>query len=90
MSAEKPLSESLEDYLETILGIVEEKQAAKAKDVSARLGVNASSVTGALHALRERGLINHAPYDIVTLIRKSPTRRPARWSTRCRRRCSTN
>jgi DtxR family Mn-dependent transcriptional regulator len=29
--------------------------------------VNRSSVTGALHALAERQLINYAPYDIATL-----------------------
>ena len=61
------LSDSLEDYLEAIHHIVERKKAARAKDIAARLGVNGSSVTGALHSLSEKGLVNHAPYDIVTL-----------------------
>ena len=61
------LSESLEDYLEAIYHIVSAKQAARASDISARLGVNRSSVTGALRALAERELVNYAPYDIVTL-----------------------
>jgi DtxR family Mn-dependent transcriptional regulator len=61
------LSESLEDYLEAIFHIVSAKQAARASDISDRLGVKRSSVTGALHALAERGLVNYAPYDIVTL-----------------------
>ena len=61
------LSASLEDYLEAIFHIVARKQAARAKDIAERVGVNRSSVTGALHALSDRGLVNYAPYDVVTL-----------------------
>ena len=61
------LSESLEDYLEAIYHIVSQKQAARATDISRRMKVNRSSVTGALRSLSDKGLINYAPYDIVTL-----------------------
>lgn len=61
------LSASLEDYLEAIFHIVAEKHAAKAKDIAKRLNVNNSSVTGALRALSEKGLVNYAPYDVITL-----------------------
>ncbi len=61
------VSASLEDYLEAILHIVDAKQAARAKDIVDRLGVHNSSVTQALRALSEKGLVNYAPYDIVTL-----------------------
>jgi DtxR family Mn-dependent transcriptional regulator len=61
------LSESLEDYLEAIYHIVSQKQAARASDISRRMKVNRSSVTGALRSLADKGLINYAPYDIVTL-----------------------
>jgi len=61
------LSESLEDYLEAIYHVVLAKQAARATDIRDRMGVNRSSVTGALRALAERGLVNYAPYDLVTL-----------------------
>jgi len=61
------LSASLEDYLKAIFRIVAVKQAARAKDVSARLNVGNSSVTGALRTLADRGLINYAPYDLITL-----------------------
>jgi len=64
------LSASLEDYLEAIYSIVRSKKAARAKDISERLGVNSSSVTGALHSLSEKGLINYTPYDIITLTPK--------------------
>ena len=61
------LSASLEDYLEAICHIVQQKQAAKARDISRRLDVNSSSVTGALQSLAAKGLVNYAPYDIITL-----------------------
>jgi DtxR family Mn-dependent transcriptional regulator len=65
--AEATLSASLEDYLEAIFHIVREKSAARPKDISRRLDVGNSSVTGALKALAARRLVNYAPYDIVTL-----------------------
>jgi DtxR family Mn-dependent transcriptional regulator len=47
--------------------VVQAKQAARAKDIADRLQVNSSSVTGALHGLKERGLVNYEPYDLITL-----------------------
>ena len=67
MAYTEGLSASLEDYLEAIFHIVAEKQAARAKDIAKRLGVNNSSVTGALRSLAEKGYINYAPYDVITL-----------------------
>jgi DtxR family Mn-dependent transcriptional regulator len=61
------LSASLEDYLEAIYMIARHKRVARAKDIAGRLGVNRSSVTGALHSLAERELVNYAPYDLITL-----------------------
>ena len=61
------LSASLEDYLEAIFHIVARKQAARAKDIAERVGVNRSSVTGALRVLSDKGLVNYAPYDVITL-----------------------
>jgi DtxR family Mn-dependent transcriptional regulator len=64
------LSASMEDYLETILMLIREHAVARSKDIAARLKVNRSSVTGALHALRERGLVNYEPYGFVTLTKE--------------------
>jgi DtxR family Mn-dependent transcriptional regulator len=64
------LSASLEDYLEAIYHLISEKQAARVKDISKKLEVNYSSVTGALKALATRKLINYAPYSLVTLTSK--------------------
>lgn len=67
MTSGERLSASLEDYLEAIFHIVQKKQAAKAKDIALHLNVSSSSVTGALQSLAKRGLINYAPYDLITL-----------------------
>ena len=64
---EHHLSASLEDYLEAIFHIVAQKHVARAKDIAKRLGVNHSSVTVALRSLANKGLINYAPYEVVTL-----------------------
>ncbi|MEI8352010.1 MAG: metal-dependent transcriptional regulator [bacterium] len=61
------LSESLENYLETILLLAREHSVARARDISQRLGVSRSSVTGALQALGGLGLVNYEPYGLITL-----------------------
>ena len=61
------LSESLEDYLEAILGIEQQRQTVRPKEIAQRLSVSAPSVTAALRRLAGRGLVNYAPYDPVTL-----------------------
>jgi DtxR family Mn-dependent transcriptional regulator len=67
MPKSKRLSANMEDYLETIYHIVSEKKAARAKDIAVRMAVNSASVTGALRLLAEKGHINYAPYDVITL-----------------------
>jgi DtxR family Mn-dependent transcriptional regulator len=61
------LSASLEDYLEMIFFLSREDGKARPKDIAERMKVRAASVTGALKALAEKGLINYAPYASVTL-----------------------
>lgn len=61
------LSASLEDYLETIFFLSREDGKARPKDIAARMKVRAASVTGALKALAEKGLVNYAPYASATL-----------------------
>jgi DtxR family transcriptional regulator, Mn-dependent transcriptional regulator len=67
MAAREALSSNMEDYLEAIFHISAEKKAARAKDIAERLNVNKSSVTGALRTLSEKGYVNYAPYDIISL-----------------------
>ncbi|MCI5132482.1 MAG: metal-dependent transcriptional regulator, partial [Candidatus Electrothrix sp. EH2] len=52
MPLENKLTASQEDYLEAIYNIVDDKMAARAKDIAEYLAVRASSVTGALRTLR--------------------------------------
>jgi len=63
----KTLSASLENYLEAIFLLTRERTVARSKDISERMKVNRSSVTGALQALRERGLVNYERYGFATL-----------------------
>nr|MBN2277281.1 metal-dependent transcriptional regulator [candidate division Zixibacteria bacterium] len=67
MMTPRLLSSSLEDYIETIYHLIDEKQSARVKDISRRLKVNYPSVTGALKALNKRNLVNYTPYEHVTL-----------------------
>ena len=67
MTATKPISASMEDYLEAIYQIVQENKVARSRDISKQLGVTNASVTGALRTLSERSLINYAPYELITL-----------------------
>lgn len=64
------LSESLEDYLETILFLETANKVARVKDIANKMGVLQGSVTGALKTLAEKGMINYEPYSFITLTRK--------------------
>ena len=67
MTNKLQLSESLEDYLETILELQETKTVARSKDIAEKLDIKRGSVTGMLKKLAENGLINYEPYGYVTL-----------------------
>ena len=61
------LGESLEDYIEIILALEQEAGTARVRDIAERFGVSQPSVTGALRALKAKGLVRHEPYAHVTL-----------------------
>jgi DtxR family transcriptional regulator, Mn-dependent transcriptional regulator len=61
------LTEVNENYLETILELQKEHTVARSKDIADHLGVNRGSVTAALKALRDKGLIHYEPYSFITL-----------------------
>jgi DtxR family Mn-dependent transcriptional regulator len=64
------LSASLEDYIEAIFHIVDEKKVARGKEIAKRLKVSRASVTEALRSLSKKGLINYEPYEVITLTAK--------------------
>lgn len=67
------LSQSQEDYLETIYLEVTKNGYAKVTDIANILEVKKASVTGALSVLCEKGLINYAPYSPITLTKSGET-----------------
>ncbi len=66
-TARRELSSSLEDYLEAVRDLVRVGRVARVRDIAARLRVGMPSVSVALKALGEKGLVNYDPYQVVTL-----------------------
>ncbi len=61
------LSSNMEDYIEAIYLIISRKGAVLARDIAEHLNVSRPSVTGALQTLVREKLVNHEPYDVITL-----------------------
>ena len=61
---------SMEDYLEAIAKLREEKTEVRVTQISERLGVKKPSVTAALYRLSEEGLVKHRRYGLVELTRE--------------------
>ncbi len=70
MSKKNLLSESFEDYLETILELQTIKTVARSKDIAEKLDIKRGSVTGMLKKLAKDKLVNYEPYGYVTLTPK--------------------
>jgi DtxR family Mn-dependent transcriptional regulator len=62
-----PVSAPMQDMLEAILRLGEEKGAARVRDLAAALGVHKSTVTAALKHLAREGLVRYSPYELVAL-----------------------
>ncbi|MCK5542901.1 MAG: metal-dependent transcriptional regulator [Desulfobacterales bacterium] len=67
MNKKNLLSESLEDYLETILALQRTNTVARSKDIAGKLDIKRGSVTGMLKKLAQKKLVNYEPYGYVTL-----------------------
>ena len=61
------LTEALEDYLEAIYDIIDDKGGVRVKDIAVRLNVKNSSVTVALRNLRDSDFIHYEPYGVISL-----------------------
>ena len=70
MKERESISASLEDYIEAIYIISHENRVARVTDISHKLDVRKSSVTGALKALSDLDIIDHDPYSFITLTQK--------------------
>ena len=64
------ISQSVEDYLETIYLLESEKGYARIKDIASGLDIKLSSVTGMLKKLEEEELVVNEKYGPVKLTRK--------------------
>ena len=58
-----------EDYLEAILALESESPRVRVRDLADRLSVHKSTVTAALKALAEKGLIEYEPYGQIVMTR---------------------
>ncbi len=70
MKNKAKLSESLEDYLETILDLQNMNKVARSKDIAEKMGIKRGSVTGMLKNLAQKKLIDYEPYGFITLTGK--------------------
>lgn len=57
----------MEDYLEAIYHLENERRIARVRDIAQRLGVKMSSVSSALRSLSARGFIEYDPHQYITL-----------------------
>ena len=64
------MTQSLEDYLEAIYMLIEERQTAQVRDVAKLLAVKMPSVVKAIHELKELELVTQEPYGPILLTKK--------------------
>ncbi len=70
---ELPLSQSLEDYLESIYMISQKQETVRVKDLVTRLNVRSASVIGALRKLEYKGFVEHEHYGHIKLTKTGKT-----------------
>ena len=61
------LTQSREDYLETIYKLIEENTVARVKDIAAKLNVRKPSVHTAINELKKHGFVEQELYGYITL-----------------------
>lgn len=64
------MSQSLEDYLETVYMLIAEGRPAQVRDVARNLSVKMPSVVKAIHELKRLGLVTQEPYANIELTEK--------------------
>lgn len=63
----RELTNSLEDYLETIYVLEQKYRVARVKDIAEAMSVQMPSVTGALKNLKSKGLVNYEKNSYISL-----------------------
>jgi DtxR family Mn-dependent transcriptional regulator len=64
---EKPLTATMEDYLEAIFELDRDKRVVRVRDIAKRLDVKMPTVTSMLKTLNDRGLVHYEKYEFVEL-----------------------
>ena len=64
------MTQSLEDYLETIFVLIEDGKPAQVRDVARLLAVKMPSVVKAIHELKKLELVTQEPYSAIELTAK--------------------
>jgi DtxR family transcriptional regulator, Mn-dependent transcriptional regulator len=67
ISKKKPLTSVMEDYLEAIFDLDQEKRFVRVKDIAKKMDVKMPTVSSMLKTLNERGLVNYEKYEYVEL-----------------------
>jgi DtxR family transcriptional regulator, Mn-dependent transcriptional regulator len=63
----KPLTATMEDYLEAIFDLDKDKRVVRVKDIAKRMEVKMPTVTSALKTLNDKGLVHYEKYEYVAL-----------------------
>lgn len=66
-ASEKPLTSVMEDYLEAIFDLDQEKRVVRVKDIAKRMDVKMPTVSSMLKTLNGRGLVDYEKYEYVAL-----------------------
>lgn len=64
---DKPLTSTMEDYLEALYNLEKTKKYIRVKDIAKEMQVKMPTVSSMLRTLNERGLVNYEKYEYVEL-----------------------
>lgn len=67
--ADKPLTPVMEDYLEAIFEIDQEKKVIRVKDIAKRMDVKMPTVSSMLKTLNNKGMVHYEKYEYIELTR---------------------
>ncbi len=67
------VTSTIEDYLESVLFLCEEKGFAKVTEIANDLNISKASVTEMLSKLKNQGFVNFEKYGTITLTKKGKT-----------------
>ncbi|NVM25949.1 MAG: metal-dependent transcriptional regulator [Desulfobacterales bacterium] len=69
-ASKRNLTPTMEDYLEGIYNLSQEKRVVRVKDIAKKLRVKMPTVTSMLKTLSEKGMIDHEKYEDLELTGK--------------------